>query len=94
MKFKFIYILSLSLVIALASFCVFQIIELTEEVYLVQVKQKELNNIFQENEILTNNSANKISLREVESLARDMGFVDARDVSYIEVLGTEVVVYE
>ncbi len=92
MKVKFIYILSSLVIVALVSVCVFQIIQLTEEVYLVQKNQKILDGTFHQNELLSSNSLNSFSLREVEEIARDMGFVETRDVSYLEVHGSEVVV--
>ncbi|GEM_PF-6234578 len=87
-KFKLIYASSFFLVLFLSSFYIFQIMNYTQEVYLMQSYQQEMSNMSRET--LSHNSF--ASLSEVERKAKDMQFKEAKEVSYIEVLGRDVVV--
>ncbi len=90
-KFKTAYILLGSLIVILTFFCIFQIINVTQETYLAQRYQKEINTITRES-VSPFSGEEKLSLREVEELARERDFVESDSVSYVEVLATEVVV--
>ncbi len=77
------------LVVGLAFLCVFQIVKITEEKYLAQEYQKELREVSRMT-LTIENPENNFSLREVEEIAKENGFVNKGNVAYVEVPSTEV----
>jgi hypothetical protein len=90
--FKISYLFFFSLVIVLTFSCVFQIINITQEKYLTQEFQKKINTISRENLYTLQGSESSLSLREIETMARERKFTDLGTVSYLKVPATEVVV--
>ncbi len=89
--YKISYITCIFLISVLTFSCIFQIVNITHERYLVHVNQKKINTFsgetgfgFQETK--------SFSLREVEEAARDMNFIDEGVVTYLRIPATEVVV--
>ncbi len=88
---KFSHILLSSLVVVLAVFCIYQIISVTQERYVAEKNQRKVNAIVRENYSFSQSSNNEVSLRDVEEMALERGFIATEDVAYIKVSGTEVV---
>ncbi len=78
------------LVITLALFVVFQIVNITEENNLAQKYQREIDSI--SGESFSAVSTNGLSLDEIKEEAKERGFTREGLVTYVEVSGTEVVV--
>ncbi len=89
---KLIYISSVFFLLALMSLYVFQIYGLTKETYLVEKYQKKIDAYTQESNNLEYRFLQNNSFHEIETLASEFDFKQAERISYIEVLGSEVVV--
>ncbi len=87
-SFKIIYLFLLALVITLSSLYLFQIINYTQESYLAQAHQNEVKSVSRN----SLSAPSVLSLSEVENIARDLDFVETKQVGYIEVYtGSKVV---
>ncbi len=89
--FKIAYLFSFSLVLALSSLYIFQIINHTKETYFIQNHQKEIGSLSKEAKVLFYGSSSTLPLSEVERIAMEMDFMEADEIIYIEVLGNNVV---
>jgi hypothetical protein len=85
-------ILLLSLIVVLTVSCVFQIVGITHEKFLAHEKQQEINAIAEESSLAFEENGNGLSLAEVEEFAKENNFVNARNITYLRVPATEVVV--
>jgi hypothetical protein len=75
----------------LSIFSIFQINSIASEIKLIQIYEKELEEIKKENEILIVDSAQINSLNRGSKLIEPLGFVRIEDVYYIKLLGDVVV---
>ncbi len=71
---------------------VIQVGALTQENYLIENYQKEINSYSRESNNLEYKFLQSNSFFEVENIAQELNFEEANRVSYIEVTGSEVVV--
>ncbi len=71
---------------------VFQVSALTQETYLIENYQEKINSYSQESSSLEYEFLQSNSFFEVENIAEELDFEKAQRVSYIEVMGSEVVV--
>ncbi len=71
---------------------VFQVSGLTEETYLIEKYQQKIEFYSQESSGLEYKFLENNSFFEVEKLAAELNFERVNKVSYIQVLGSEVVV--
>ncbi len=78
-------------VVGLASLYIFQIIKLTEETYLVQSHQAQIQRTINEIRSLSEPLSKKLTLEEMEEMARARKFTDLRVVNYVEARESEVV---
>ncbi|MEA2092419.1 MAG: hypothetical protein U9P61_00335 [Patescibacteria group bacterium] len=90
--FKIFQISLLALFIPLVFLCIFQITGMTSEKKLTQQHQEEIHNIL--NEEMFSVLGEKVSLAEVEEVARQRDFIDAesKDIVYIKIPSNKVVV--
>lgn len=82
----------ISLAIVLTFSCIFQIVDITQDNYLAQQKQRKINTISRESLYSLHQSENSISLGEIEKMARERNFTDSEGITYLRVSSTEVVV--
>lgn len=71
---------------------VFQVSALTQETYMIEDYQKKINSYSQESDSLEYKFLQTNSFFEVENIAQELDFKEASRISYIEVMGSEVVV--
>ncbi len=71
---------------------VFQVSALTEETYLIENYQEKIQNYNQEGNSLEYKFLQNNSFFEVENIAQTLDFEKTGKISYIEVMGSEVVV--
>lgn len=91
-KTKIACIASLFVSLSLSFVYIHQIINYTEETYLIQNHQKEIENLSEEARALSYVSSTPLSLAQIEEVATSMNFTESEEVNYIEVMGREVVV--
>ncbi len=91
-KTKIQYIISFLLLALVVFSYVNQVGSLTQETYLIEKYQEQISNYSQESRSLEYQFLQSNSFFEVENIARELNFEEASKVSYIEVLGSEVVV--
>ena len=82
---------SLLLLVSIFTY-VFQVSALTQETYLIENYQEKINSYSQESSSLEYKFLQNNSFFEVENIAQELDFEEAQRVSYIEVMGSEVVV--
>ncbi len=80
------------LVVVLTFFCIFQIINSTQEKHLVQSYQEKINTITRDRSLGFSERGNNLTLSEVENIARKRNFVESENVTYVRVSSSEVVV--
>lgn len=80
------------LVVVLTFFCIFQIINSTQEKHLVQSYQEKINTITRDRSLGFSERGNNLTLSEVENIARKRDFVESENVTYVRVSSSEVVV--
>ena len=85
-------IISFFLLLVMMFSYVFQVSGLTEEAYLIEKYQQRIRFYSQESNGLEYKFLENNSFFEVERLAVELDFEPVNNVSYIQVLGTEVVV--
>ncbi len=90
--FKISCAFSFSLIIVLTFSCVSQIINITQENYLAQECQKKINAISRESLYTPQGDEKILSLREIETMARERSFTHLGTVTYLKVSAPEVVV--
>ena len=89
---KISYLLfSVLLLVSVFSY-VFQVSALTQETYLIENYQEKINSYSQESSSLEYEFLQNNSFFEIENIAQELNFQEAERVSYIEVMGSEVVV--
>ncbi len=72
--------------------CVFQIIKMTNEKYLVEKYQEEVNTISEEIYSASQNFEKELTLATVENMAKEKNFVQSENITYVKVSSAEVVV--
>lgn len=77
-----------SVTVALVAACVFQLNARTQEVYLLQQYEKQLNELTQENKLLEINFSKTNSLNNIGDLAQNQLFEKTTKIEYIRVLET------
>ena len=82
---------SLLLLVSIFTY-VFQVNALTQETYLIENYQEEITSYSQESSSLEYKFLQNNSFFEVENIAQELDFEKPQRVSYIEVMGSEVVV--
>ncbi len=91
-KIKSKYLILIFLLVAVIFSYVNQVSQLTEENYLIEKYQREIDYYSQESRSLEHQVLQDNSFSQVESLAQKLNFEETDKVSYIEVSGSEVVV--
>ena len=89
---KIQYSISFVLLISAIFFYVFQVSALTKEKYLIEKYQEQIQSFYSESQSLEYQFLQNNSFFEIDNIARQFDFERVVNVSYIEVLGTEVVV--
>ena len=84
-------VLSIMLLLSIFTY-VFQVSALTEETYLIENYQEKIQNYNQEGNSLEYKFLQNNSFFEVENIAQTLDFEKTGKISYIEVMGSEVVV--
>ena len=85
--------ITLSLLIVVLTFsCIFQIINTTQEKHLVQRYQREINKLSGESYFANQKMENRLTLSEVEEMARERSFTESENITYVRVSSSEVVV--
>lgn len=64
---------------------------MVSERYSLKEEQKNLNNLLKSGEILTINTASANSLENIESMAKELGFVEVGRINYIKTIDVQVV---
>jgi len=91
-KYLRLHLFSAIVLLLLIVSYVFQVHSLTRENYLIERYQENINSYSQESRSLEYQFLQNNSFFEVENIAKEVDFVRADDVSYIQVTGSEVVV--
>ncbi len=91
-KYLRLHLFSAIVLLLLMVSYVFQVHSLTRENYLIERYQESINGYSQESRSLEYQFLQSNSFFEVENIAKEVDFVRADNVSYIQVTGSEVVV--
>jgi len=88
---KIFWILSFILITALLIFYIFQVNAMISENYLSKSYERKLNEIVKDSKNLEINFSQVNSLKNIETLAKDLNFEKVDKIHYIQVLEGQVV---
>ena len=87
---KIIWIMTLFSVAILAAFYIFQVNSLTALVYHVADQERKIQQLKEDNASLQIHAQQPLSIKDLETLARQLDFEKVRSISYVKVLGGSV----
>jgi hypothetical protein len=94
LKGRIFWLFIFLLITSLSIFYVFQINREISERYSLEKYEKALNELSEKNRVLSVAFLEKSSLDNIENLLATLNFEEVKNTSYIQVLGSQVVIKE
>jgi len=90
-NWKLFYTIGILLFSLVLVFYIYLVNDLTKGVYSIKNYNKEINNLLQENKILSSNLTNNNFLLKTQEKATQLSFEKTKDIKYIQIIESPLV---